>query len=224
MIELSNIRVCFSKKAQPVLDHVNFSLNKGDKILLIGASGSGKSVFLNTVMGLTPEKFVQGEFIIDEKPYSYRHYRNHPIHRQISTIFQDAVNSLHPYRKIGKQCTVNGYRPSSKDFEAFRLQYDDIKNEFACRLSGGQCQRISLMFPYLLKRDVIFFDEPITDIDQISRKIILEVIKQQFLDKPEKTIIYITHSYQELSDIKHFKCYQMRDGHLNQAEVFDEKQ
>jgi len=213
MIEMSNIFVQFPNIKAPVLRNLTFTLHRGDKVLLVGPSGCGKTVFLKTMMGLIPGSQVTGTIKVNSETLTYNKYRNHSIHNKFSTIFQDAVHSLHPYRNISSQCTVNNNKVNPKDFELFRLQYKNIENEYPCRLSGGQCQRISLMFPYLLEREIIFFDEPITDIDQISRKSILEVIKKHFFTDQKKTLIYVTHSYEELKDID-FKKYKMKNGTL----------
>ncbi|CAN2039750.1 hypothetical protein GMMP15_1400005 [Candidatus Magnetomoraceae bacterium gMMP-15] len=223
MIKISNLKVKFGNSSSTVLDDINFYMNYGDKILLIGPSGHGKSVFLKVLMGLIPEQFVTGDFYVESQKLRYHDYRQHKIHKKFSTIFQDAINSLHPYRDIKSQFFGKSIKLSDneleKEFKKFRLIYSNIKNEYPCRLSGGQCQRISMLFPYLVKgRDIIFFDEPITDIDPISRPVILKVIKERFLNNNKKTIIYVTHSYQELlndRDIK-FRQYEIHYGKLKE--------
>ena len=216
----------------PVLHQANFRIDPGEKVLLIGASGAGKSAFLNTLMGLTSKRFVKGgNFFVDGRKMAYSHYRRTPICEKFSAIFQDAGNSLHPYRTIEAQCEPGivktasfakwirclfsktsmlrgGTENSGEDFDKritprlfrrFNLHYENLKEKFPIELSGGECQRVSMVFPFLSKnRNIVFFDEPITDIDRIYRPHIQELITETFLKDDEITVIYVTHSHREL--------------------------
>jgi len=216
MIEINKLTIQFQQNRTPLFDQVNLCIGSGEKVLFIGPSGSGKSILLKTIMGILPESYVrEGEFKVDEKSMTYHSYCHHPIHRKFSTIFQDAVNSLHPYRNIVKQLPDLPEKMIQEACKSFRLQYHHIANEFPKNLSGGQCQRISMLFPYLLddSRHILVFDEPITDIDPISRKTILQLIKNRFLNQSSKTVIYVTHQHDELKDIK-FHRYVIDNNQL----------
>jgi len=215
MIDISQLTIQFDRDSHPLLYQAEMTIRSGEKVLLIGPSGSGKSILLKTIMGLLPEKFVlSGLFEIDNEQMNYHHYRYHPIHKRFSTIFQDAINSLHPYQKVGRQFKKITLEKFKQNCEAFRLNYDNINQAFPRQLSGGQCQRISMLFPYLLDmRDIVIFDEPITDIDPISRKTILQLITKQFLCEPKKTVLYVTHRHNELCNID-FHRYEIQKTSL----------
>ena len=221
MIEIKNLTIQFNHRNPPLIHHANINIQAGDKVLLIGPSGSGKSVLLKTIMGLLPEKFVlAGEFYVQKKQMNYHSYCHDDIHKQFATIFQDAVNSLHPYRQIKKQFSEIDMDMFNKGCKEFRLQYDNIANVFFRNLSGGQCQRVSMLFPYFQDqaKDILVFDEPVTDIDPISRTTILRLIKERFLSRKDKTVIYVTHKYNELSDIN-FHRYIIENDKLVEKET-----
>jgi len=212
MIEIHHLTIQFKANERPLINKMSLSIHQGDKILLIGPSGSGKSVLLKTIMGVVPENWVKsGTFHINDQILNYQDYQRHMIHERFSTIFQDAINSLHPYRTIANQFHFAKQEAIQKSCQTLRLQYNHIKNAFSRQLSGGQCQRVSIMFPNLLwERDIVIFDEPITDIDPISHKTILQLIKNSFLLKPDKTVLYVTHRHNEIEDIS-FKRVEL--GH-----------
>ena len=215
MISIEDLEIRFGENCKAILSGVDVSVKKGKNTLIIGKSGSGKTKLLETIMGIIPEIYVKkGKFFVDNKELTYKEYKEHKIHKTFSAIFQDAVHSLHPYRTIEKQCQVSS-ATASDVFKKFRLNYSHIKDEYPKNLSGGQCQRISILFPYLLKRDIIIFDEPVTDIDSISMNTILDIIREEFFNNSEKTVIYVTHSYEELSDIN-FNTYKIENKTVTQ--------
>jgi len=222
MIEINDLTIKFSKLDRPLVSNIRLQIKQGEKILLIGPSGSGKSVLLKTIMGLLPEKYVlEGDFHVHQQKLNYHAYRFCKIHQRIATIFQDAVNSLHPYRQIQHQFDAISPDQLESSCNSFRLQHANIASVFPRDLSGGQCQRVSMLFPYLLdsSRDILVFDEPITDIDPISRKSILQLIKDRFLSQSDKTVLYVTHQHDELKDINFHRYIIDKDQIIDKGGV-----
>ena len=195
-----------------------FILQRGDKVLLTSASGFGKSVFLNCVAGLLPTQFVvNGEFIRnDNNEMKYETYVRHrrPLNK-VGMIFQDAVNSLHPFRpvrdqlkrfpkdKLTQDLLSFGFNPEKRDFLAGR--------HFRNQLSGGECQRISLLYALDAKKELLLLDEPLTDIDTFARQKIEDILADRIFEKlSDKTAILVTHNAEWLRDkldpnsIRHF--------------------
>jgi ABC-type glutathione transport system ATPase component len=220
MIEISQLSIQFKNSNHLLFDGFSIKIQQGEKILLVGPSGSGKSVLLKTIMGVMPKGCVRaGQFRVLDHWMDYSEYQHHVIHQRFSAIFQDAVNSLHPYRSIAHQFEFAPQDELIQCCDRFRLQYHHVINSFSRQLSGGQCQRISIMFPYLLKhQDIIVFDEPITDIDPISHNSILKQIKSTFLTKPDKTVLYVTHQHDEIKDIP-FKRFELIHQSVTERKV-----
>jgi ABC-type glutathione transport system ATPase component len=220
MIEIQQLCIQFTNSHDLLFDQFSLKIQAGDKILIVGPSGSGKSVLLKTIMGILPRACVlDGKFRVGDQWMDYAAYQQHPIHHRFSAIFQDAVNSLHPYRTIARQFSFASQTDIQACCQQFRLQFQSIINTFSRKLSGGQCQRISIMFPYLLRnQNIVVFDEPITDIDPISHKSILKRIKSEFLSNPDKTVLYVTHQLNEIEEIN-FKQYVLKQNALKQNDM-----
>jgi len=183
-----------------VLEVPRFELARSQKVLLTGESGCGKSIFLRALLGVLPESAVwSGVFRLQQdggeaKTLAYPGYRRQSfLRRRMSVVFQDAVNSLHPYRPVGRQCRGYATPQERRKWEEFRLNPDDLAEHMPGECSGGECQRLSLLFPYFdAQRDLLVMDEPLTDIDWISRKNI-EACLKHLLGQPERTVILVTH-------------------------------
>jgi len=205
----------FFQKTSPAffLEVPHFKINKGENVLLTGPSGSGKSFFVNTLLGLTQQHHLAGgaRFYFQGKAMSYPQFRK-IAEKEIGIIFQDSITSLHPYRTLEKQST----EPIPPDkFRSFNLCFDDLKDRFPRGLSGGQCQRLAALITLETSRSTIIFDEPVTDIDRISKGAVLEVIKKKFLESQDKTVLYITHRSQELDGVPYSK-YMIDNGKICQ--------
>jgi len=234
LIAVENLTVYFGK--QMVFEGVDFSLHSGDKCLISGSSGSGKSVFLYTLLGLLPASAIKsGLFKLYEngklQAFDYENYqKSSHITELFGVVFQDAIHSLHPFRNIQDQAPV-----AQKDldfidrFSDFFLDYHYLCNQNSIRLprhcSGGECQRLSLLFATLADKSCILFDEPLTDIDHVSRSVVQASIRK-ILDDPDKTIVLISHDWSWItSPYQHYvvdecKLRKAKENDLS-ADVFD---
>lgn len=208
-LEIEDLTIGF--RGRKVLEVPRFELARGEKVLLTGASGCGKSIFLKVLLGVLPESSVwSGRFLLrqdggDGEPAAYPVYvRGALLRGRISAVFQDAINSLHPYRPVSRQCPSPEGREGRSKYQEFKLDPDYFSERMPRECSGGECQRLSLLFPYFDEgRDLLVMDEPLTDIDWISRKSI-EACLLRFLEEPERSVVLVTHQPDWLPEMKHF--------------------
>ncbi len=220
---------------QKIFECDYFVLREGDKILLTSASGAGKSLFLRCLSGLLDVNHVkQGWFIFGHKgkcrAVGYEGYvRQNPLSTNTTFVFQDAMNSLHPYRAISKQ--LGDIKISEADgigdlLDSYQLPAGLIEERrFSRRMSGGECQRVSLMHVHNDHKSILFLDEPLTDIDRISRFGIEKLLKEFLECDNALTVILVTHDTDWIEDDCHDAMRHITISDLELREFTgDEKQ
>ena len=129
------------------LKDVSFTLEDGEILGIVGESGSGKSTLLRLLSGL--ERPDKGEFFLEGKPLPPR--RTKEQYRSIQMIFQDAVGSFQPRRKIAasirdgvKSLCGRGSEPDMASLCAMVGLSPALAERYPRELSGGQCQRFAI--------------------------------------------------------------------------------
>lgn len=207
-VENHSLHFNFDKKSSTILDNINFNLNEGEILGIVGESGCGKSMLGNSILGLYPANmkdsdgkiyFKEQEILgLTEKERS--EYRG----KNISMIFQNPNTSLNPVIKIGKQLTdiiQQNLSVSKKEAREIALHWlaevnlpepKRVYNSYPHELSGGMKQRVVIAMSLSCKADLIIADEPTTALDVTTQKEILKLIKT--LQKEHNvSIIIITH-------------------------------
>ena len=181
-----------------VIDDLSFSLESGKQIVIMGASGSGKSTFLYMLGGL--EKCNSGKIFVGGKEISKLNddalakYRN----REIGFVFQFHFllptltcleNILMPAR-LGKLDTkvVKKYILSL----AKRLDVDDCLSKYPYQISGGQQQRINLIRALSLKPKLLLCDEPTGNLDSKNSEIVTDLLLELSREFGT-TLVVVTH-------------------------------
>lgn len=199
MIQLKNISKIYGKNGgQKVtaLDNANLTIEKGEFVAIIGASGSGKSTMMN-ILGML-DRPTSGEYYLDE--------------REISTLTDDELASIRN-KKIGFVFQKFHLLPKTTAIENVELPliYSDRKDirKLAVKalakvglsnrgkhrtneLSGGQQQRVAIARALVNEPEVILGDEPTGNLDSKSGLEVVGVFQE--LNRSGKTIILITHS------------------------------
>ena len=197
-IKLTNVHKKFGEKV--VLDGVHLAVQPGESLVIIGGSGSGKSVTIKTVLGLVkPDSGtieVDGE---DVTKYTFR--QREPMLRKVGMLFQGGAlfDSLPVWKNITFGAAQRGHqlsRSSAREMAIDKLEAVGLKPEVAdllpSELSGGMQKRVGLARAIAANPDIIFFDEPTTGLDPIMADVINELIVS-CVKKLGSTAVTITH-------------------------------
>lgn len=191
-----------TRKDIRVLDNLNFSIAPGEKVALVGRSGSGKSTIINLLMRFyEPDSgaiYTDDVAIADINLAGYR--KNVGIVPQEVILFGGSIYDNIAYAKPG--ATLEEVREAARQanalefIESFPQQFDTLVGERGVKLSGGQRQRVAIARAILKDPAILILDEATSSLDVHS-----EVLVQQALDKlmEGRTSIIIAH---RLSTIK----------------------
>ena len=194
LIKVENLHKSFGKLE--VLKGINAEIDKGDVMVVIGASGSGKSTFLRC-LNLLEEPTggtitFEGVNITDSKVDINKH------RQKMGMVFQQF--NLFPHKTVLKNLTLGPtklLKQSKKEAEANamrlleRVGLADKANAYPNQLSGGQKQRVAIVRALAMNPDVMLFDEPTSALDPEMVGEVLEVMKQ--LAKEGMTMVVVTH-------------------------------
>ena len=186
--------------------NASFDLHRKEVLAIVGESGSGKSVTMQTVLKLTPCELKSGQIIFDGKDIT--HYTDKQMQEirgsQIGIIFQDAMTSLNPTMKIGRQITesilrhqkVNKAEAKEKALEL--LVQVGINNpekryhQYIHQLSGGMRQRVMIAIALACKPKLLIADEPTTALDVTIQAQIMDLLAK-LKEEVGCSIVLITH-------------------------------
>jgi putative lysine transport system ATP-binding protein len=190
--------------AHEVLRDIDFSVNKGEVISIIGSSGSGKSTLLRCINML--EEPSAGTIYFEGRPISYAPKDKSAFRAQVGMVFQSF--NLFNNMTVLKNCMVGVEvvrKDSKEEAEARAKKYlrqvgmYAYQNAKPAQLSGGQKQRVAIARALCMKPDVILFDEPTSALDPEMVGEVLEVIKE--LANEGMTMVIVTHEMLFARDI-----------------------
>lgn len=194
LIKVNNLQKSFGDVQ--VLKGINAEIHKGDVMVVIGASGSGKSTFLRCLNRLEEPTggtiLFEGTDITDPKV-------NINLHRQkMGMVFQQF--NLFPHMTVLKNMTLGPMKLLKLDKNEAekramelleRVGLADRAGSYPSQLSGGQKQRIAIVRALCMNPDVMLFDEPTSALDPEMVGEVLDVMKQ--LAKDGMTMVVVTH-------------------------------
>lgn len=178
------------------VDHINFSVEKGEFVAIVGASGSGKSTLLHLLGGV--DRPTSGKVFIDGKDIYNLSDDNLAIfrRRQIGIIYQfyNLIPILNVKENIMLPCDLDGASVSSDRLEEV-LETLNLKSRslhLPNELSGGQQQRVSIGRAIINNPAIVLADEPTGNLDSKASDEIVSLLKMSN-KKFKQTIIMITH-------------------------------
>jgi ABC-type bacteriocin transporter len=194
-ITIKNVTFRYGNR-KPVINNLSFSIPKGKKIALVGASGSGKSTIAKLLLKYyEPEA---GDILIDGMDIN--EYSNDSVRRSISYVPQSIElfsKSIYDNIRVTKMnSTLDEVKEAAKKADAHEfirklpLQYYSYLEEAGAGLSGGEKQRIAIARAFLKDSDFYILDESTSNLDFATENIIFNMIYNQFR---KKTMLIIAH-------------------------------
>ncbi|WP_414049113.1 ABC transporter ATP-binding protein [Macrococcus animalis] len=217
VLTLNTVNKSFGKDQTYVeaLKPVDFHINAGEMVAVIGPSGSGKSTFL-TIAGLLQQP-TKGQIVIDNEDVSQLSEKQRAKIRLKKVGFILQSSNLVPFLKVKDQFKlldkVNNNHISKGDFDAQveTLGLSEVLNQFPSELSGGQRQRVAILKAMYTNPSLILADEPTASLDSARAFEVIQMI-QRIVKETNKAAIIVTHDNRLLDYFD--KVYVMEDGNL----------
>ncbi len=190
-LEIKNLSVCIDKTE--ILKNINFSVNGGEFIAIMGENGSGKTTLARTLCGLN--KTYNAEIYLNGKKQSRKE-----LMKSSYMVMQDVNHQLFSESVLG-ECKI-GLKTVDADVIETCLKSLDLwkyKDRHPVSLSGGQKQRVAVAISRVTKKNILVFDEPTSGLDLKSMSEVCTLIKS--IANETKIILIITHDDEFVSKL-----------------------
>ena len=198
------------------LKDVNFKIEKGSLVVILGPSGAGKTTLLNMIGGM--DYITKGDLVVDNKSLFGLNNKDLTLYRRndVGFVFQfyNLMPNLTAYENI--ELAIEICKDSLKPIDALKLVgLEDKKENFPSQLSGGQQQRISIARAIAKNPKLLLCDEPTGALDIETGKSILKLLTN-LVKEEGKTVIIVTHnsSIKEIAD----HVLYIKNGTINKEE------
>ncbi len=195
-VEFRNVGFQFEDDHKPLLKDINFTVNKGETVAIVGKTGSGKSTLINLMVRLLDNQ--EGQILFDDndiKNINKKHLRQH-----VGIIMQEPflysrtlydniriMDKKAPQEKVYQAASVASLH---EDVLGFESGYETIVGERGVTLSGGQKQRVAIARMLLDAKPVLIFDDSLSAVDTETDIQIRNALNQHWKDT---TVFIITH-------------------------------
>lgn len=192
MIKIKDLKLTFPGFS---LDSINLSINKGEFFSLLGPTGSGKTVLLESIAGL--KRIDSGKIYINNRDVT----NLNPEKRNISIVYQDCA--LFPNMNVKENITYGlrfrKHKNYSSRFDLLveMLGIEKLLNRYPHNLSGGEQQRVALARALIVEPDILLLDEPFSALDVNTKEIVQSEIKN-IHSALKITTIMVTHNFSEV--------------------------
>jgi peptide/nickel transport system ATP-binding protein len=244
LLEIKDLVTEFQTEDETVtaVNHISFSLNKGETVGIVGESGSGKSVTSLSVMRLIPNppgKITNGEIFFNSRSKGQvdllkisekeiRSFRGN----EMAMIFQEPMTSLNPVFTCGDQVmeTIMLHQRVSKKearektinlFKKVHLPRPEILfDTYPHQISGGQKQRVMIAMAMSCNPSLLIADEPTTALDVTVQKTILDLMRQ-LQEENDMGILFITHDLGVIAELADRVVVMYKGKIVEQGTVWD---
>lgn len=200
MLEVTDLTIGYKSKKKTTLvsEGINFSINKGELVGLVGSNGIGKSTLLRTLAGM--QTSLQGTIRINET--FLENFTSIQLANKLSIVLTEAPASKNltvlELVSLGRQPYTNWIgKLSESDKDSIQkalkaTETESLANQKCFELSDGQLQRVMIARALAQDTPLILLDEPTTHLDIYHRAYILKLLKK-LANKSGKTILFSTH-------------------------------
>ena len=214
-----------SINGRTILDQVDLQVKDGQRVGLIGSSGSGKSMIARSILGTTPlTASLSGSILVDGLQILGSDDRSLADLRgsRMGMIFQNPSTALNPVKKIYSQVELplrRHYRLSVQERRRRVMEIlaqvgldADLAGSYPHELSGGQQQRAAIATALVTKPRLILADEPTTALDAITQRQIVDLLVY-LVDQNGASLLFITHDFSVLTRVADY-CYILDAGRV----------
>lgn len=230
-LNIQNLTLNLGEKT--ILNNVSLQISDGERVGLVGASGSGKSMLLRAATGLLPSEtkisgscMLGGVQTVGASDENLARLRG----KYVGVVFQQANRALNPMLSVEEQISL----PLRIHYQ---LDADDVHNRVCVmlekvglpqniiskrtfELSGGQLQRVGIATALITSPRLILADEPTTALDSVTQKEVVKMLTS-LVDNMGASMLFVTHDFSVLSKAAK-RCYVLDSGRLvDSAEVQD---
>ena len=176
MLEIRNLTILVNGRY--IIKDLSLTLNKGDKLAIIGEEGNGKSTLLKTILSMCDYGETEGTINLKGNRVGYLE----------QVISEDNLNKkVYDYLFSSEEDYYNKIGELYKYLELFNLE-DEILEQRIMSLSGGEKVKVNILKLLLEEFDILFLDEPTNDLD-------IETLEwlEKFINSTSKPIVYVSH-------------------------------
>lgn len=194
MLDINKLNFTYPHSTKKTLHHIDFKVQKGEVVSIIGESGSGKSTLLKLIYGLLD--FDEGEIFFGEKRLKGPLFNLIPGHSMMKYVAQDydLLDFVTVSENVGKFLSnfdlLRKQQLISQALEVVNM--NSLKDEFPNKLSGGQRQRVAIARALAQQPELLLLDEPFSNLDQTLKL----TIREKIIDWCKEhgiTVIFTTH-------------------------------
>lgn len=213
---------------KPIVDDVDLDIADGERVGLVGSSGSGKSMIARAMMGLLPATAqvtgsveLGGTQIVGASDAAVADLRG----RYVGMVFQNPSAALNPVMTVAQQVGLPLYlhydlslTERSERVTAMLAKVglgEDVLAKYPHELSGGQRQRVGIATALVTSPRLIIADEPTTALDSITQRQIVDLLTS-LVDESGASMLFITHDFAVLNRAT-TRCYVLENGQIEES-------
>ncbi len=204
LLRLEDVHITIRKGGAPIVKGVGLSVYSGKSTVIVGQSGSGKTMLIKAVTGILNRKnvLVEGHAYFDDVDlFALSDKTRRKYCRHLALIMQNPMTSFDPSMKIGKQMMIgtnfSKTEANEKAIQALRAvglpRPEQLLNSYPHELSGGMLQRVMVAIAVMGKAAIIAADEPTTALDVVSQGLVLDELMT--LKNRGVGILLVTHDF-----------------------------